>query len=434
MMGQIYFKGRVIIMIFLTTGEKIRNLRKKLGMRQQELEDKNITRAFISMVETGKRGLGRESARIIAAKFKDKASKLGLKISVDEEYILRTPEEDAEVYCNEKLNNNPTKDEIEVILEICSKYNLTKVEARSYKILGNYAFEMRNYREACLDYIISLDLYKDTEDNKSLPYLYNRIGYCKFCRSMYVEAIPFFERANYYALAFNNLTYQKYSLLNLAKTYQKLHRYEKALEYVDKHSSLCYKFNDYEGYIASGILKASCYNEKGNKEKAVALYMKLIEDSQNHEGFLWCLYNNLGLIYADENDFDKSKEFFDKAEMTVLGKDTEKLASTLIGKTVVYMKQSLYEESLEIANKGINLALKYGYTDLIIKGYNKLIDIYSALNDFINVRNAYIKLLDIMKNKEEYKDDVVKLYNNLALLYLEQNDVEMCKKYLSIMS
>jgi transcriptional regulator with XRE-family HTH domain len=119
-------------MIFFTTGEKIKNLRKKLGMRQQELEDENLTRAFISMIETGKRGLSKDTARVIAEKINNKAIKLGMSLNIDEQYLLRSPGEDAEIYCMEKLNGIPTIDEIDVIIDIAKKYNLLKVEARAY--------------------------------------------------------------------------------------------------------------------------------------------------------------------------------------------------------------------------------------------------------------------------------------------------------------
>lgn len=426
-------------MFFLTTGEKVRSLRKKLGMRQQELEDVNITRAFISMVETGKRGLGRESARIIAEKLSNKALKLGLKMDIDEEYILRTPEEDAEVYCTEKLKNNPTSDEIDVILEICKNYKLISIEAKSYKILGDYAFEAEDYKKAFINYMISLDLYKDTKDTRFLAYLYNRLGFCKYnlfshidSNAVCIEAVLLFERGNHYAVIFKDLEAQKCSLYNMAKIYKILKNYEKSLEYVEKYSELCDKDEDKRGYVVAEALRASCCSEKGNIEKAISIYTKLLEHCENDEEALWYVYNSLGTTYADENNFDKSKEFFDKAEKVISRKDMKKLSTTFVEEAAVFIRQGLYKEAVHYASKGVSLALEFNYTAAAVKGYYRLIEAYSSLNDFINLRNTYVKLLDIIKNKEEYKNDVIKLYNSLALLYLEQNDVEMCKKYLSI--
>ena len=42
-------------MEFLTQGEKLKNLRLELNLRQKDLSDEKVTREFISMVEKGKR-------------------------------------------------------------------------------------------------------------------------------------------------------------------------------------------------------------------------------------------------------------------------------------------------------------------------------------------------------------------------------------------
>lgn len=422
-------------MIFLTTGEKVRSLRKKLGMRQQELEDANITRAFISMIETGKRGLSRETAKALAEKINSKAVKLGLKISIDEEFFLRTPEEDAELYCSEKLNNDPTNDEIDVILDICKRYNLIKTQARSYMILGDYAFEVEDYKKAFINYMMSLDLYKDTDDKSALAYLYNTLGACKWNDGVYFEALALFERANYYSVFLNDVKLEKYSLYNIARTYKALNSYEDALVYADKFLCLCNKADENKGFIAANILKAGCYIEKGIKEKAVFIYIELLKEFQStNDESLWKVYNDLGVIYAEENNYHRSKEYFIKAEKVALEKNRKNLSLTFIERASVCIKQGEYEEALNFANKGLKLAVEFNDTDTIVKAYYQLEGIYRNLEDFNNMKNTYTKLLDIIKDKENYKQDSFKIYNKLALLYLEQNDIEMCKKYLSIVS
>lgn len=422
-------------MIFLTTGEKVRSLRKKLGMRQQELEDANITRAFISMIETGKRGLSRETAKALAEKINSKAVKLGLKISIDEEFFLRTPEEDAELYCSEKLNNDPTNDEIDVILDICKRYNLIKTQARSYMVLGDYAFEVEDYKKAFINYMMSLDLYKDTDDKSALAYLYNTLGVCKWSGGVYYEALALFERANYYSVFLNDVKLEKYSLYNIARTYKALNKYEDALVYADKFLSLCNKADENKGFIAANILKAGCYIEKGIKEKAVFIYTELLKEFQStNDESLWKVYNDLGVIYAEENNYHRSKEYFTKAEKIGVEKNRKNLSFTFIERASVCIKQGGYEEALNFANKGLKLAVELNDTDTIVKAYYQLEEIYRSLEDFNNMKNTYIKLLDIIKDKENYKQDSFKIYNKLALLYLEQNDIEMCKKYLSIVS
>lgn len=50
-------------MNFLTSAEKIRKLRKELGMSQKDLSADGITRPFISLIESGKRSMSYNTAK-----------------------------------------------------------------------------------------------------------------------------------------------------------------------------------------------------------------------------------------------------------------------------------------------------------------------------------------------------------------------------------
>jgi HTH-type transcriptional regulator, quorum sensing regulator NprR len=422
-------------MIFLTTGEKIRSLRKKFGMRQQELEDENITRAFISMIETGKRGLSRETARHIAEKLNKKAEVLGVSLNIDEAYLMRTLAEDAEVYCLQKLNNTPTKDEIEVIVEVARKYSLTKVEAQAFKTLGDYEFEGESYGAAFINYMVSLDLYKDTDDKNFIAYLYNKLGVCKFNQLEYIEANSFFDRGNYYAILYKDSIIEKYTIYNAARAFKKLEKYEEALKYTQSYLELCDKKEELKDYVYACVLKANCYRHKKNKDKAINVLRRLLDELPVGKCELgWYVYNNIGEIYLDENSLESSLECFDTAEKIAEGSCKNKLPWTYIQKSAVFSKKGVLDEALKFAYKGLKLAVEANEILTVINSYYKLINIYTSLGDFANLRSSYIKLVDILKNKETYKDEVIKIYNKLALLYLEQNDIEMCKKYLQMAS
>lgn len=422
-------------MIFLATGEKIRNLRKKYNMRQQELEDENITRAFISMIETGKRGLSKETAKHIATKINEKAESLGTPINIDEDYLMRTPAEDAQVYCLQKLNNEPTHDEIDVIIDIAIKYGLEQVEAQAYGIIGEYEFKAENYTKAFINYMISLDIYKNTNIKQPIAYIYNRLGLCKARQFEYVEAISFFGRACYYSTLIKDEANEKQGLYNIARSYRKLENYDKALEFVDIYIEKCDKDKEFEEYIYASLLKAKCFSLKKANDKALLVYNKLLEEFSNQEDeLLWFLYKNMGEIYLGENNLEKSLDCFNKAEHIAEINDKKKLSLTSLQKARLFIKTGVLEEALRFANKGLKISIERNDFDAVIEAYYTLIDIYSVLKDFQGLKMSYIKLIDLFKNKDSHKDDIVKIYSKLALLYLEQNDIEMCKKYLNMAS
>lgn len=422
-------------MIFLTTGEKIKSLRKRFGMRQQELEDENITRAFISMIETGKRGLSKDTAKNIAEKLSNKAISLNLTLNIDEYYLLRTPAEDAEIYCLDKLNSKPTLDEVDVIINISKKYGLTKVEAEANKVLGDYGFEKKKYTQAFISYMVSLDLYKDTDCKHSVAYLYNRLGECKLEQMDYIEAVSFLNRANYYSVIYKDKMIEKHSLYNLAKTYRFIGRLEDALELLDKYLIMCNKEKDLKCYVHATVLKAECSSLKGNYEKAISILNQLINEIIHEDKeFLWHAYHNLAVIYEKNNDLSESLQLFNEAEALIQDIDNDRLSKTYMQKAKVYHKKKEYDEAIKLCNKGLKLATDFNDTETILGANYVLVNTYTELGDFQSLKNIYIRLLDTLKDEENYKSEVNKIYNRLALLYLEQNDIEMCKKYLHMAS
>ncbi|ERI91689.1 tetratricopeptide repeat protein [Clostridiales bacterium oral taxon 876 str. F0540] len=420
-------------MIFLTTGEKIRSLRKKFNMRQQELEDENITRAFISMIETGKRGLSRETAKVIAAKLNSKAESLNIPLKIDEDYLLRTPEQDAELYCFEKLNNIPTQDEMEVIINIATKYRLTKAEAQAYKVLGDYEFESNSYTSAFINYMLSLDLFKDTDEKNCLGYLYNRLGECKKNNKEFLEAISFFDRAIYYSTLYKNIDIEKYSIYSIAEAHKCLGEFDKALSFIDTYLTICEKEVDFDQYIYGNVLKANCYILKGNVDKACALYEDLLNLCINKDEALLYVTYNYAIVSKEYKDIN-SLEYFNKAQEIAERSDKSILTNIYIEKARIYANKHQYNEALILAKSGLKLAQEYNNVDALVNSYYIIIDTYTFLKDFQNLKTVYTKLLDILRSNKHYKEELNRVYNKLALLYLEQNDIEMCKKYLNMAS
>lgn len=99
-------------MIFLTSGQKIKKIRMYLNMNQKDLQSEEVSRVYVSMIEQGKRTLSKKLASSFAEIFKRKAEKLHINLQIDESYLLRSPKEDAELYCLERLENSNINENI----------------------------------------------------------------------------------------------------------------------------------------------------------------------------------------------------------------------------------------------------------------------------------------------------------------------------------
>lgn len=103
-------------MKFINPGEKIKETRKYLKMKQQDLQDEEISRGLISMIEIGQRSLNKDVATKIVQKFCTRAEDLGIKLELDVEYFLRTQKEDAELYSIKKLQQASSPNDIQIFL------------------------------------------------------------------------------------------------------------------------------------------------------------------------------------------------------------------------------------------------------------------------------------------------------------------------------
>ena len=148
-------------MEFLTNAEKLKTTRKYLKMKQEDLVDENLTRGLISMIETGKREISNTVAVKIYIKFKQKAKILDIELKIDSDFLLRSPSEDAELYCSKKLKEINKDKDIKEIIEIADKFNLLKVKAMAYGKLGEFFFNKKDYNEAFINYNCAIDIFKD---------------------------------------------------------------------------------------------------------------------------------------------------------------------------------------------------------------------------------------------------------------------------------
>ena len=417
-------------MIFLTTTEKLKSTRKYLKMKQEDLVDENITRGLISMIEIGKREISNNVALKLVEKFKKRAKELDIILEIDNDFLLRSPSEDAELYCLKKLKEVTTNTDILEIIEISKKFDLLNIKAIAYGELGEYYFNNKNYNEAFLNYNNSIDIFKSISQNEKIPYIYLKIGLCQALLLNYSEALSFFNLSEQYAKIYKDKTILKRTIYNSAKCYVALKKIDIALKYIETFLTFCNKKEDYISYINANILKANCYETISNFNTAIQIYHNLLnENIDSNNASLGYIYNNLGLAYLNKNDFSNSLKYFNKAEKFRINTDTVNLSHTLIEKSGVFTKQALYRNAIELIESGLDLANSNSDYEYLIKGNYELIRIYESTNDYLSLKRAYLNTIDLLTNLGK-SIELVSIYSKLIIIYLDENNVEEAKKYL----
>lgn len=418
-------------MIFLTQGEKVKMLRKKLKMNQQDLVSERITRPFISMLESGKRRLTYVTADAIIKKFNKRAEELGIKLEEDIDYLMRSKSEDAYRYCLEKLENNNIDVIIDDILHICDEFNLMEIKSAALKAMGDWYFDKKQYTDAFIKYTNAIDIWKDIKQNKDIPYLYWRCALCKANLLQYKEALFYFQLSHHYGRIYNDSCIKDISLYHIAKCYKKLNEINLAKVYINNYLTVCNKNENFNYYIYAVILKANCYEIEKKFDTVIDIYINLINEiSDSRSPFLGLIYNNLGLAYYYKDDFNKSMTYFEMAEWLRKELDKANLSHTLIEKSIVLSKQGFYDKAVETIEAGIIEAEKYNDVEYLVKGNYMLADIYSALKDTERLEEAYLRIADLLKNTHSI--DLIFIYNKLSIMYLAQNKINKSSMYLML--
>ncbi|MDR3598750.1 helix-turn-helix domain-containing protein [Clostridium sp.] len=416
-------------MRFLTQGEKIRTLRATLNMKQQDLASENITRPFISMIEVGKRNLTYDTANSIIEKFNNKAIELEINLDIDIHYLLRSQSEDASIYCLEKLKNNNIDEIFNEVIKISTEFNLLEVKSATYKAMGDSYFDKKNFVESFINYINAIDIYKDINENKDISYLYWKSALCKAYLLQYKEALSYFSLSRHYSLLYNDTKTKDISLYHIAKCHMKLNNINLARIHINNYLSICNKDENFNYYVNANILKANCYEIEKKFNDAIDIYKSLIEDLIDSQiSSLGIIYNNLGLAYSHKNNFKASIKYFEMAIKFRTEYDEANLSHTLIEKSIVLLHQELYFDAIETLKLGLKYAEAYNDLEYLVKGNYLIARIYNILNDNDNLEKTYLKIADLLKDTDS--NDLILIYNDLASMYLNKNNIVEANHYL----
>lgn len=418
-------------MEFLEPHEKVKKLRKVLKMTQHDLQDETITRGLISMIELGKRNITRETASILTQKFKSRAKEMEVDLDIDDEYLLRDSVKEAEYYCMKKLKNNPSKEEIEAILDIAERYKNKLVKAEAIMRTADIYYDNNEYYDSFILYMEALDLHNKISDISNHGYIYNRLGVCKSRSSDYLEALMYYNKAYVYSKDTKDINTLKKSLYNIGRTYKKLGKYDGARYYLNEYIDIIDKDSEFKNYAYACILIASCYESENQPQKTIAIYDKLISMcKETDDELLGYIYNNLGILYSNLEILEESMKYFDLAIIKKQHISRTSPVYTYVSKAQTLVKMKEYNAALDLIYEGLSLSKEREDEELQFEIYYTLADIYLHMGDIKNLKKLYLNLTHILKDSRKY--DLVKIYAKLADIALQEGDIEECKEYIKL--
>lgn len=422
-------------MKFQSSGEKIKDIRNKLGIKQKELESIGVSRNYISMVESDKRKPSKATFDKIIEFFESRALESHVTLSIDSDRIMMSRKEEAWNYCNSRFKVTNSTFELQELVDIAVEYELYDILPSIYVALGNAFYTSGDFSRAFIQYSSALELHShiDSKSNNSL--IYNCLGKCKLQTADYDEALGYLIKA-YLSLSDNinnnssdlqRIDFEN-CMYNMALAYKNTGNWDKALESIVQLKKNCSPKENLRKFIDITILEANCYLEKDNTEKALNIY----SDTLNTYGPLLgvnksFLYNNIGLIYLNNDEPKEAITYFDKT-ISLRSNQQDILSHSIIYKAEAYIKLNDFNSAIDLLNLGITLAKKHNDTGFIVKGHKYLLDIYNRMKDTSKLEAVYNNAITLLRdhNSRESLDFHVKL----ALLHLSTKNYDKCRTVL----
>ncbi|MEZ5197335.1 MAG: tetratricopeptide repeat protein [Bacteroidales bacterium] len=172
------------------------------------------------------------------------------------------------------------------------------------------------------------------------------------------------------------------------------------------------------------------YNNLGDYDKSIEFQLKSLEAKLklNDSAGIAISYNNIGTTYYELKNFPKSYEFFNKA--LILSKKLNTLQSTqgiLNNLGVIDQENGNFEKSIEYFLESIEYGKQTHYSKGISDSYSNLGKSYTALGDYSKALENLQKAIQFNK---ELGIENSRVYNSMAELYMNLDYYNQAIKYL----
>ncbi len=207
-----------------------------------------------------------------------------------------------------------------------------------------------------------------------------------------------------YAKTLNNLSLMTDCMLGLAKSHQRLTRFEKALEY---YTTLVTNYDhviemEQKGFIYSQI--SDIYQNLGENQKAYEIQMQALQISEEIADTNGIARSNYSLasIFYYQQQYDEALSYYENAyRLGQLVDNGRLIYSCLAAIGSVYEKKGDMEQSLHYNQRSLQMATEISYSFGVAYAYGNLGANYWLLGEFKKAENYYLKSLQM---KEELGD------------------------------
>ncbi|MBL7883192.1 MAG: tetratricopeptide repeat protein [Bacteroidia bacterium] len=220
------------------------------------------------------------------------------------------------------------------------------------------------------------------------------------------------------------------TILNLLATELKDNYPDSAIEYTTKASELATTLKFTSGIVKANLTQGIALANKGDYKDALICLNKALQKNEN-KLMNATILGNIGLVYHDQNSYDTTLLFYNKAlKITQELGDKKQEARNLANIGIVYYDQSDYSKALEYYFKALKIDEQLNDKSTIKMDLSNIGIVYHDLEDYPKALEYYQRSLTICRELGN-KRDIAKAVGNIAILYDDQGQYRKALDYYS---
>ncbi|MCR3761733.1 helix-turn-helix domain-containing protein [Clostridium felsineum] len=419
----------------LPAGVKLKNLREKYALLQEDLSGKEITRNLISQIEHGKARLTRHAAEVMLKNLKDICHKRNITVDEDIDYLL----EDEETQANKVLDNyiKELKDlliykdcifktKLDEIEEFLVDWDIKDKKIIIFELAGDHYSNINDLQTSLIYYEKAKALININTFDDNFVSILRKLSMVYYYMGRYEDNI----RNSTFALNhFKNMNEEYYCIFiyNSALCYIKLKEYTKAIKSLNKIEGIIKNINitKYYQVLEQEVV---CYGELQQYQKSLEIneYIANNIDKKKYQEYLISLINLTNNYINTKND-KKLKETLNKIYETTdkLNQDSNFLPEIYSELGEIHNKLYNIKKSEEFYLKALNYAKKLNRNSITKEILSKLFDIYTDSKDKENISKMKDEFFVICGKEGKITTN---LERKLIEFYLEVEDIQALKE------
>ncbi|MGI6038036.1 MAG: tetratricopeptide repeat protein [Limnochordia bacterium] len=433
-------KGELYMKTGMTLGEKVKYLRKRLGMTQQELAGNDFTKSFISQIEKNEANPSLKSLQIIASRL-DKSVSFFLDETQGVDDLERSPKVDQLIIMGQGFARHRDWPQAincyEQALDLCSPSDFHRRGTCLYN-LGSALWHNKERAKAANKLEEAIQEFQLAQNHLGLVNTQNLLGVLYADLGNWKESVNYLEQALELLEAQTNIDddYLKLRILtNLSLGLCRLERLDEALGYIEGALSLCNETTDYYKFGELQMALAYIHKVNGQLPSALEATQKALRFFQavGHQNRLPQVYVNLAIIHRwlnTEADIQAGLDYLHQAQQLV-------------------ENSGLKDYQGEIYEEYGNLLLKQGQRQGAIAAYQQALDhqgdfsrrarLHLALSSAFHAEGDGEKTMIHLNEAGQAlaqatgvdHKKLAELYSDLGLFYKELGQADQANTYLS---